>query len=103
MARRWIIRPQAQADIEAAATWYEQQQTGLGLRFIDAVDHVLGRVREAPLQFPCIATEIRRALVHTFPYAIYFRLTEERIVVLAVLHLRRDPRTWRERAQPSPR
>jgi plasmid stabilization system protein ParE len=103
MARQWIARPLAQADIEAAATWYEQQQTGLGLRFIDAVDHVLRRIRESPLQFPSIATEIRRALLHTFPYAIYFRLTEERIVVLAVLHLHRDPRIWRERTQPSRR
>jgi plasmid stabilization system protein ParE len=103
MARQWIVRPLAQADIEAAGTWYEQQQTGLGLRFIDVADQVLRRIRETPLQLPLIATEIRRALLHTFPYALYFRLTEERIVVLAVLHLRRDPRTWRERTQPSRR
>jgi putative addiction module component (TIGR02574 family) len=65
MERRWIVRPPAQADIEAAAGWYEEQQPGLGLRFIDAVDHVLTRIRHTPLQFPdftqrstCVAPDV---------------------------------------------
>lgn len=30
MTRRWIVRQLAQADIDDAITWYEQQQSGLG-------------------------------------------------------------------------
>ena len=101
MMRRWIVRPLAQADIEAAATWYEQQQSGQGLRFLDVLDQVLTRVRDTPLQFPAIsAAGVRRALLHTFPYAVYFRETEQTIAILAVIHLRRDPRIWRGRAMP---
>lgn len=100
MLRRWVVRPLAQADIEAAAAWYEEQQSGLGLRFVDAADQVLTRIRATPLQFPAISAAVHRALLHTFPYAIYFRVTEESVVILAVLHLRRDPRKWRTRAQP---
>lgn len=81
MERRWIVRPLAQADIEAAAAWYEEQQTGLGSRFVDAVDHVLTRIRKTPLQFPDISISVRRALLHTFPYAFYFRTTEESVVI----------------------
>ncbi len=77
--------------------WYEDQRPGLGLRFLDVVDLVMDRIRTAPLQFPSIAANVRRALLHTFPYAVYFRVTEETITVLAVLHLRRDPRAWRAR------
>jgi plasmid stabilization system protein ParE len=91
MARQWVVRPLAEADIEAAAAWYEGQQSGLGLRFVDAVDHVLTRIRDAPLQFPVVSPDVRRALLHTFPYAVYFRPTEESVVILAVLHLRCDP------------
>ena len=101
MERQWIVRPLAQADIEAAAGWYEEQQPGLGLRFVDAVDHVLTRIRHTPLQFPEISDKVRRALLQTFPYAIYFRTTGECVLILAVLHLRRDPRKWRARTQPS--
>ena len=42
---------------------------------------------------------LRRALLHTFPYAVYFRTSDEAVVVLAVLHLRRNPKVWRGRAR----
>ena len=40
-------------------------------------------------QFPSVSVGVRRALLHTFPYAVYFRETEQFVVILAVLHLRR--------------
>jgi hypothetical protein len=52
MSRRWIVRPLAQSDIAQAASWYENQRTGLGLRFLDATDRLLDRLRVSPLQFP---------------------------------------------------
>lgn len=95
MTRRWIVRPPAESDIDDATRWYDSRQAGLGMRFLDAVDHVLARIRAAPMQFPSVSSDLRRALLHTFPYAVYFRVTDEAVVILAVLHLRRDPRTWR--------
>jgi hypothetical protein len=47
MTRRWIVRPLAQADLDDAVTWYEQQQSRLGSRFLDAVDRVLIRLKNA--------------------------------------------------------
>ncbi len=78
--------------------WYEQQQSGLGARFLDVVDRVFQRIRDMPLQFPPISVDIRRALLHTFPFAVYFRAIDDAIVIFAVLHLRRDPRIWRSRS-----
>ena len=43
MTRRWTVRPLAQADIDDAVSWYEQQQSGLGSRFLDVLDHVFER------------------------------------------------------------
>lgn len=98
MSRRWIVRPLAESDIAQAASWYENQRTGLGLRFLDAADQLFDRLRASPLQFPLVSTDVRRALLHTFPYAVYFRVTEDAIVLFAVLHLRRRPGTWRGRS-----
>ena len=95
--RGWIVRPPAQGDIDVAAAWYEQQQAGLGPRFLQMLDRVLLRICETPQQFPVVAVDVRRALLPTFPYAVYFRETEQTIVVLAVLHLRRNPGIWRGR------
>jgi plasmid stabilization system protein ParE len=98
MARRFIVRPLAEADLEQAASWYEEEQAGFGSRFLSDVDQVFGRIRAMPLQFPVVSHNIRRALLRTFPYAVYFREADEALLVVAVLHLRRKPGLWRGRS-----
>ena len=98
MSRRWIVRALAESDLDRAASWYEMQKPGLGLQFLDAAETVFRRLRESPLQFPFVSADVRRALLHTFPYAMYFQVSDDAVVVLAVLHLSRDPRTWRARS-----
>jgi plasmid stabilization system protein ParE len=98
MARGLIVRPLAEADLEQAARWYDEEQAGLGSRFLSDVDQVFGRIRERPHQFPMVSGDIRRALLRTFPYAVDFRETNETIGVLAVLHLRRTAGLWRARS-----
>jgi len=100
MSRRFIVRPLAEADLETAARWYEEEQPGLAKRFLQDVARSFARLRERPLQFPMVAGDVCRALMHAFPYAIYFRVSNETIVVLAVLHLRRNPRIWQARVRP---
>ena len=100
MSRRFIVRPLAEADLENAAQWYDEERPGLAERFLKDVDRSFVRLREQPLQFPVVAGDVRRALLHTFPYAIYFRVSDEMIVVLAVLHLRRNPKIWQGRVRP---
>ena len=97
MTRRLIVRPPAEADIDSAAQRYESERPGLAARFLAEVDRTFTRLRERPLQFPAIANDVRRALLHTFPYAVYFRASDDVLIVLAVLHLRRHPETWRQR------
>jgi plasmid stabilization system protein ParE len=99
MSGRLIVRPLAEADLEEAARWYDEEQAGLGSRFLSDVDQVFSRIRTVPLQFPVVSGEIRRGLLHTFPYAVYFLMSEESVFVLAVLHLRRNPKVWRRRGR----
>lgn len=66
MTRRWIIRLLAESDVDHAARWYEEQQTGIGFRFLDALDHLFERIRDAPMQFPAVSTDVRRAMLQHF-------------------------------------
>ena len=97
MTPRIVFRPQAQAEIEAAREWYERESLGLGSRFVSAVDDALGRLVDRPLAFPCVRRDVRRALLRRFPYAVFFRVRESEIVVVAVIHGRRHARRWRTR------
>ncbi|MBI4528688.1 MAG: type II toxin-antitoxin system RelE/ParE family toxin [Deltaproteobacteria bacterium] len=91
-----IVRQRAQADIRAAALWYESRRPGLGSEFTLRVDALVERIGQNPLQFPEIGSGVRRALLQRFPYAIYF-VVAARLVVIAVLHQRRHPDTWKQR------
>jgi plasmid stabilization system protein ParE len=95
--RQLLVREEAELDLVEAALHYERERQGLGLRFERELNHVLGLLQTSPRQFPEIETGVRRALVRTFPYGVFFSLEDETILVLAVLHLRRHPQTWKGR------
>lgn len=97
MARRIVVDPQSDLDIQAAAVWYEDQQSGLGARFLDELDLVFQRIAEHPLQFPRLELEVRRALLRHFPYGVYFLVAAEEVRILAILHLNRQPDMWKGR------
>lgn len=97
MASRLILQPQSELDIQAAAVWYEDQRPGLGEKFLNELDHVFQRIVENPLQFPWLEAAVHRALLRHFPYGVYFVIGDERVDVLAVLHLQRHPEMWKSR------
>ncbi len=91
------LRPEAELDLADAATWYEEQRKGLGHEFLDEILASLSSISNAPLMFPVLHRETRRALIRRFPFAVYFRIEPTAIVVLAVMHGSRDPRHWKKR------
>jgi plasmid stabilization system protein ParE len=97
MARRLVVHPQSDLDIQASAIWYEDQQAGLGARFLSELDLVFRRIGDNPRQFPMVEGEVRRALLRHFPYGVYFLTSSQDITVLAVLHLHREPDMWKSR------
>jgi plasmid stabilization system protein ParE len=97
MARRLVVQPESGLDIQAAAVWYEDQRAGLGARFLEELDQVFRRIVDNPRQFPSVEDEVHRALLGHFPYGVYFHTGDERINVLAVLHLHRHPEMWKSR------
>ena len=97
MTRKPVFRPQADQEVQSARQWYEDQRSGLGMEFANAVDEVLERISSNPLAFSTVHGETRRAVVRRFPYGIYFRISADMIIVTAVMHGRRHPRRWQAR------
>jgi plasmid stabilization system protein ParE len=97
MKRCTFVRPEAQTDIREAARWYEDRETGLGLRFLRETRTSPQHINDSPLRFPIIEEDVRRALLHKFPYSIYFVSEREVVSVIAVLHQHRRPGEWKRR------
>jgi plasmid stabilization system protein ParE len=97
MIRTVRLRDEADQDLASAASWYEQQRAGLGHEFLDDALSAFRLVAERPLSYPLVHRDTRRALMSHFPFGIYFRVEQARIVVLAVIHGSRHPRRWQSR------
>jgi len=77
---RLEVLAEAASDLERAAIWYESQRLNLGDEFTGGARSLLKRIEENPL-----------------PFAIYFRLAEDRGLVVAVMDLRRKASRWKGR------
>jgi plasmid stabilization system protein ParE len=84
----------AEREMLDAARYYDSQAVGLGEDFLSKVEGAVRDIAEHADRWPVIRFEIRRRLVHRFPYGIFYRIGPEEIVVVAVAHLRRHPTYW---------
>jgi plasmid stabilization system protein ParE len=92
-----LVWPEAQADIREAREWYEESRSELGREFLAAVREVLEAVEKSPLRFPRVRGNVRRAPLRRFPYAIFYLPDDERTIIFACFHARRNPRVWQAR------
>ena len=92
-----FFHPEADAELIAAAVYYEGQQEELGKRFLSSVEDSLVRIKINPRLYPVIEGDVRRCLTRTFPFGVLFRDRADRIEIIAVMHLRREPGYWKER------
>ena len=91
------LRPAAAADVEDAAAWYESRENGLGYEYLEEVRTTLTAISENPERFPTVYRETRRALIHRFPYALFYRILTRKVLVVACMHSRREPTRWKLR------
>jgi toxin ParE1/3/4 len=92
-----VWTPEAEVDLAEARAWYDDIRSELGERFARAVDEAIESISVNPRRFRTVHRELRRAGVRRFPYGILFEVQENRIIVFACFHGRRDPRRWQKR------
>ena len=100
MSAELLIRPEAEAELAEAYGWYESQRPGLGDELLRAVEAKLAAVCRTPEAFAPVHRRVRRALIRRFPYGVFYTIDRDgqRVVVLAVMHMHRDPQQWQRRA-----
>ena len=91
-----FLRP-AEIEILDAARYYELQSAGLGTDFLERVQSAVHDIGANPETWPVVRPDIRRRLIHRFPYCLLYRSEAQEIVVLATMHLHRHPDYWLNR------
>ena len=83
MTYKIVVQPEAEFEITAAHLWYEKQANRLGTEFLRAVDVCLSTIQRRPKAYARVYKQVRRALVRKFPYAIFYIIEAETIIVIA--------------------
>ncbi len=87
----------AQAEFDEAVAYYDSQQAGLGSQFAKEVSFTLQRILQYPEAWSPLSKRARRCRTHKFPYGIIYQIRGGLLLVVAVMHLHREPRTWKSR------
>lgn len=96
---RPTYHPDAEAELAAAATFYENRFPGLGDRFLQSFDTAIHEIEAAPQRWPVVAGDLRCRTLKRFPFGIYDRLCPDEPRILVIKHHRQHPgrgqrRTW---------
>lgn len=91
------FHPEASAEYREATSFYESCRPGLGAAFSIEVEAAIQRILEAPERWRRIDQDVRTCRTHTFPYAILYTIEQDSILILAVMHMHREPGYWRGR------
>jgi len=91
----------AQREFVEAVEWYQSRNEKIAADFVNEYERAIHEIRHRPQQFARAAAtpsprDIWQVLMRRFPYAVYFELTVDEVVVLAVSHAAREPGYWLE-------
>lgn len=92
-----VFRLEARDELDEAYRWYESQHIGLGDEFLNYVDEILKHICLMPESYPVVYRDVRQAVVRRFPYAVYYRIVSSRVIVIAIFHGRRAPKSLQKR------
>ena len=94
--RARFLKP-AEAEVDEAVVYYDEQRSGLGDRFEQDLRATVRFVIQHPLAGQALSKLVRKLRFRTFRYNLIYVIDESEIVIVAVAHHRRRPGYWRGR------
>lgn len=91
---RVALEAAAALEVEQAFDWYESRRSGLGADFLRSVALARDMLVRDPERFPHTREPFRWVKLRKFPYALYFRIKGDTVLIVACLHFRQSPTLW---------
>ena len=86
------VLSKAREDMRKSAEWYNEQQAGVGERFLTRVIGMFKLIEANPLHYEQkFSGKFRFARFTDFPYLIVFKVKKQIVIVNAVFHTSRNP------------
>lgn len=91
-----IFTYQAELDYSEAFEFYDVRSNEVATRFQQTIEEALRIIQRDPLVWAKCDRRHRRYGVRDFPYSIYYHLTTNSILIVAIAHAKRRPNYWKE-------
>jgi hypothetical protein len=89
------VLQKAREDMQKSADWYNEQQTGVGGRFLLEVIATFRLIEAGPLHYEeKFSKKFRFAKVNDFPFVVVFKIKQQMVVVNSVFHTSRNPKRF---------
>lgn len=89
--------PPAKAELSEAISYYNAESEGLGYEFAAEVKRTLERIVQYPDAWSKLSKHTRRCRTNRFPYGVIYQVRKETLLIVAVMHLSREPAIWKSR------
>lgn len=91
------LHPEAIAEASGARMWYAERSSFAADAFMAELDDAIESICKSPDRWPNYLHGTRRYLMKRFPYLVVYRVTDDKLQVIAVAHGKRKPGYWRRR------
>ena len=89
--------PAAEAELLKEVAYYSSARDGLGVKFEHAVESAVKKAIANPDGGAPSHKGTRSRLVKGFPFSVVYRASKTEILVVAVMHHRKEPGYWTAR------
>ncbi len=79
--------------VKKAYEWYEEQSKGLGEAFLSELDRCYKKLEVQPTFYSKLKKNYRQMRLKRFPYVVVYEIMKTRVVVFAVFHASRNPKS----------
>lgn len=94
---KYYFDPHARQELNDATSHFSNVDPSLGESFAAEVERAISLILQFPEAWPRVTRLARRCRTQRFPYALLYRIRNDSIEILAVMHLSRRPDYWTER------
>lgn len=95
----WTVEFHEEAEEEAGAAveWYAERSVAAARAFAEELKAAVVSIAEDPTRLPTLGPARFFFLLKRFPYLMVYRVSDDRVQVLAVAHVSRRPGYWQNR------
>jgi hypothetical protein len=84
-------------EMNDAIAYYELQFSGLGTAFKEEIKKAINRIIKYPNAWPIVDENIRKYILHKYPYNLYYSMEKDHLYIIAIAHQHRKPNYWIDR------